>query len=192
MITYVITVSRTFPATHPRKGEKTLFVAKITEMLRSTAERQILAPKLHTIRVNYPLWKKRFEKIESGEACLSLRYWSGQPYRSKQIEFAVLTREDGIGIQKITMRREQLQDHVLYGARILDNGDLWPNNLTGENIIQCPVDTYARNDGLTPDDFIAWFAPTFEKALKKYGIFAYYSTAMEMEFAVIHFTKFRY
>jgi hypothetical protein len=51
---------------------------------------------------------------------------------------------------------------------------------------------YARNDGLTPEDFIAWFAPTFEKARKKYATLADLSTAMEMEFAVIHFTKYRY
>jgi len=178
MITYVITVSRTFPATHPRRGEQTGFTQKITSQ-----------KKYHTIRANYSLWKKRFEKIEAGEACLSLRYWSGKPYRSKQVEFLRLTREDGIGIQKITMRREELPDRILYGAQVLEEGQhIW----TGENITRTPVDMYARNDGLTPEDFIAWFAPTFEKARKKYATLADLSTAMEMEFAVIHFTKYRY
>lgn len=176
MITYVITVSRTFPATHPRRGEATGFTQKITSQ-----------KKLHTIRANYSLWKKRFQKIEAGEACLSLRYWSGKPYRSKQVEFLRLTREDGIGIQKITMRREELPDRILYGAQVLEEGQhIW----TGD--IRRPVDMYARNDGLTPEDFTAWFAPTFEKARKKYATLADLSTAMEMEFAVIHFTKYRY
>ena len=176
MITYVITVSRTFPATHPRRGEATGFTQKITSQ-----------KKLHTIRANYSLWKKRFQKIEAGEACLSLRYWSGKPYRSKQVEFLRLTREDGIGIQKIIMRREELPDRILYGAQVLEEGQhIW----TGD--IRRPVDMYARNDGLTPEDFTAWFAPTFEKARKKYATLADLSTAMEMEFAVIHFTKYRY
>ena len=176
MITYVITASRTFPATHPRRGEATGFTQKITSQ-----------KKLHTIRANYSLWKKRFQKIEAGEACLSLRFWSGKPYRSKQVEFLRLTREDGIGIQKIIMRREELPDRILYGAQVLEEGQhIW----TGD--IRRPVDMYARNDGLTPEDFIAWFAPTFEKARKKYATLADLSTAMEMEFAVIHFTKYRY
>lgn len=151
-----------------------------------------MGKKIHTIRANYELWKKRFDKIGAGEACLSLRYWSGKPYRSKQVEFLRLTRENGIGIQKITMRREELPDRILYGAQAMEEGDSWNSLLTGENITRTPVDMYARNDGLTPEDFIAWFAPTFEKARKKFATWADLSTAMEMEFAVIHFTKYRY
>ncbi len=189
MITYVITVSRTFPATHPRREEPTFFKEKIETAVMQYEKGHGLIEKLHTIRANYSLWKKRFEKIEAGEACLSLRYWSGKPYRSKQVEFLRLTREDGIGIQKITMRREELPDRILYGAQVLEEGQhIW----TGENITRTPVDRYARNDGLTPEDFTAWFAPTFEKARKKYATWADLSTAMEMEFAVIHFTKYRY
>ena len=146
-----------------------------------------MGKKIHTIRANYELWKKRFQKIEAGEACLSLRFWSGKPYRSKQVEFLRLTREDGIGIQKIIMRREELPDRILYGAQVLEE---WQHVWTRD--IRRPVDMYARNDGLTPEDFIAWFAPTFEKARKKYATLADLSTAMEMEFAVIHFTKYRY
>lgn len=177
MITYVITVSRTFPATHPRRGEQTNFIQKIIEQR-----------KYHTIRVNYPLWKKRFEKIEAGEACLSLRYWSGKPYRSKQVEVLRLTREDGIGIQKISMRMEKFPDRVLYGAKVLEDGDSW----TGESVIQHPIDMYARNDGLTPEEFIDWFSPTFYNMQKKYPLWYALSTSMEMEFAVIHLTKYRY
>ena len=187
MITYVITVSRAFPKIHKRAGQQTWFVEKINEARMPISDEPIMGKKIHTIRANYELWKKRFQKIEAGEACLSLRFWSGKPYRSKQVEFLRLTREDGIGIQKITMRREELPDRILYGAQVLEEGQhIW----TGD--IRRPVDMYARNDGLTPEDFIAWFAPTFEKARKKYATLADLSTAMEMEFAVIHFTKYRY
>ena len=39
--------------------------------------------KLHTIRANYPLWEKRIKDIQEGHAVLSVRQWSGKPYRSK-------------------------------------------------------------------------------------------------------------
>lgn len=192
MKTFVLTVSRIFPKYHKRAGQQTWFVEKINEARMPISDEPIMGKKIHTIRANYELWKKRFQKIEAGEACLSLRFWSGKPYRSKQVEFLRLTREDGIGIQKITMRREELPDRILYGAQVLEEGDSWNPLLTGKNITRTPVDMYARNDGLTPEDFIAWFAPTFEKARKKYATWADLSTAMEMEFAVIHFTKYRY
>lgn len=58
-------------------------------------------PKIHTIRSNYQLWEKRIAEVERGEACLSIREWTGKPYRSKQIEIARLTKDDGVGIQKL-------------------------------------------------------------------------------------------
>src|SRR5690554_4930802 len=115
MTTYVITLSRTFPGTHPRKGEQTLFVAMLIEVLKWNPDNPKLGGKLHTIRGNFPLWEKRFKKIEKGEACLSLRYWSEKPYRSKQVEFARLTREDGIGLQKIHLSRtrEPMDENII-------------------------------------------------------------------------------
>lgn len=189
MITYVITVSRTFPATHPRRGEPTFFKEKIETAVMQYEKGHGLIEKLHTIRANYPLWKKRFDKIGAGEACLSLRYWSGKPYRSKQVEFLRLTREDGIGIQRIAMRREENISFV-YSAEQINPIAHILRPIYETSIADLPY--IAINDGLTPEDFIAWFAPTFEKARKKYAIWADLSTAMEMEFAVIHFTKYRY
>lgn len=178
MITYVITVSRKFPATHPRRGEQTGFVEGIIEKT-----------KLHTIRSNYILWKKRFEKIDAGEACLSLRYWTGKPYCSKQQEFLRLTKEDGIGIQKVTMRQEIIQSSVFVAEKMTPIAYIsrpeFETNLA-------PLSYISMNDGLQPDEFIDWFSPAFDKARKKYDFIALCSTAMEIEFAVIHFTKFRY
>ena len=98
-----IMCSRTFPAGHPRKGEPTYFVEKIwncfrmgfalpdsyrqwvdryipllkgDEYLNSTAVRGF---KPHTIRPG--------SRFKPGEI-VSLRVWSGLPYRTKQIEFA--------------------------------------------------------------------------------------------------------
>ena len=91
MKTYILMLSKSFPAQHPRKGEPTGF----REAFRKT--------KLHTLRANYALWAKRFEEIAAGKACLSVRQWTGAPYRSKQKELARLTREDGIGIQRLSL-----------------------------------------------------------------------------------------
>jgi len=128
MKTYVITVSRNFPGKHPRKGEETCFIEKIKSGV-----------KLHTIRGNYELWVKRFEKIEKGEACLSLRYWEGKPYSSKQVEFLRLDKSDGIGIQKV-----EFFDY-LYGVNIDDR----PQGTF--------INVLAKNDGLNNADFESWF-----------------------------------
>lgn len=55
MKTYVLTFSRRFPGTHPRAGEATNFVEKI-----------LGHEKIHTIRSNFPLWKKRIEEVQKG------------------------------------------------------------------------------------------------------------------------------
>lgn len=128
MITYVVTISKVFPTTHIRKGQQTCFLGLI--------ERK---KKIHTIRGNYDFWAKRFQKIERGEACLSIRTWDGVPYYSNQTEHFRLTKEDGIGIQKV------LFDDYLYTCNI--DGERF-----GVNIENIPA-----NDGLDSKDFESWF-----------------------------------
>lgn len=128
MITYVLTISQKFPATHKRHGEPTNFYSSI-----------LAGKKRHTIRGNYKLWEKRFKKINEGEAILSIRAWDGKPYNSKQTELLKLDRTNGIGIEKIIF------DDYLYSCLI--NGKRF--SVTSEMI--------AQNDGLTIDDFGEWF-----------------------------------
>lgn len=85
MITYVLTLAKRFPATHPKKGTPTHFFTKILQ-----------EEKLHTIRGNYDLWKRRIDKINAGKAVLSIREWTGIPYRSPQRELAILRK---VGLQ---------------------------------------------------------------------------------------------
>lgn len=78
--TYVIMISKYFPATHQKKGLETNFETKINE-----------GTKIHTIRLNYELWKYRVNRINEHLAFLSMRQWTGSPYNyqsdgSKQIE----------------------------------------------------------------------------------------------------------
>lgn len=92
MKTYVIILSEKFPTTHTRKGQETDFRRLFLN-----------GNKIHTIRANFPLWEKRIAQIQKGEAVLSIRQWTGKPYRSKQVEIARLSYEDGVGIQELRL-----------------------------------------------------------------------------------------
>jgi len=158
MKTHILTISKTFPATHKRAGEETQFVDKILNAI----DNKEFNVKIHTIRSNYPLWEKRIREVQEGKAVLSLRFWSGKPYRSNQIEFLKLDKDSGIGIQIIS-------DFEQISVLVSDSFD--------DEI--CPIirlDNIAKNDGLSFDDFKEWF--------KKYDL----SEPM----AIIHFTNFRY
>lgn len=71
----VITLSKTFPAYHPRAGEQTGF-----------AKSFIIGRKIHTIRANVHGY------YQDGDI-VSVRQWSGKPYASKQVIL-----EDGVKI----------------------------------------------------------------------------------------------
>lgn len=87
---YVLMVSQRFPAGHFRAGEETRFSSAIQEF-----------KKIHTIRGNYEFWAKRFTEIAAGRAYLSVRTWSGLPYRSKQREIFRFDLRSGLGLQRI-------------------------------------------------------------------------------------------
>jgi len=144
--THVLTVSRSFPITHKRKGMPTYFVEKILSTIKGAS--YLCAEnmhKIHTIRANYELWKKRIEEVQDGNAVLSLRYWSGKPYNSKQVEFLVLDKNNNVGIQK-------LKDPTNFVVAEIDN-----NNVNWEDV--------ATNDGLSFDDFCNWFKVRINKPM---------------------------
>lgn len=126
LTTYVLTVSEFFPKTHTKTGTPTEFTHKIQHQA-----------KIHTIRGNYDLWEQRFKKIANGTAILSVRVWSGMPYKSKQKEIFRYDHSHQIGIQR------------------LEN----PNNLEFATIASksIPWVNVATNDGLSFDDFLDWF-----------------------------------
>lgn len=143
---YVLTVSQFFPKDHPRSGEPTSF----REAIHNSG-------KIHTIRGNYELWKKRFEKIENGDAYLSVRAWSGKPYKSEQIELFRFDKSHGIGIEKIQFREKMHHWYI--------NGVYKKLKLL----------RIASNDGLSVSDFLAWFNgyPTKEMAVIHFTKFRY-------------------
>ncbi len=130
MKTYVLIVSEKFPKTHKRAGEPTNFPLSIKHY-----------DKIHTIRGNFDLWKKRFDQIEAGNAVLSIRVWSGKPYRSEQQEIFRFDKTRGIGIEKLTFK------NGLFNFMLVNGEYCFPE-------IECDV---AKNDGLSYDDFEDWF-----------------------------------
>lgn len=142
MKTYVLLVSRTFPKGHKREGEGTFFVEKILAALGFSYLNDENIKKPHTCRKNYELWAKRIKEVQEGKAVLSLRYWSEKPYRSKQVEFAVLDKDSGVGVQKLLFGINDL----LYPVA---GEGIWLRGLNLENL--------AKNDGLSIEDFKDWF-----------------------------------
>ena len=148
----VITFSRFFPATHPRKGEPTYFVehiwdslmdaaelsmSKVVELSRSTGIGELdfyklratePQPKHHTIRAGNR-WKV-------GDK-FSPRVWSGKPYASKQIIIA-----PDIEIKKIWNIGMTWGDYS------------WFISHDGRPL---SLDLIAKNDGLETSDFKSWF-----------------------------------
>lgn len=148
---YIITLSKFFLKQHIRAGEETGFKDSFLK-----------GKKVHTIRANYNLWEARIKEVQEGNAVLSIRQWSGIPYRSKQNEITELSKEDGVGIQKLTFNKDS------NGMFFLEDYDI-----DGKYI---ELDKLASNDGLLTEDWSRWF--------KKYDL--------SKPMAVIHFTSFRY
>ena len=111
--------------------------------------------KKHTLRSNYRFWKRRIDELEKGNAYLSIRKWKGKPYRSNQIEVMRLTKDDQVGIQKVK---------YCGGSFFIE-----------KNKVSTDKRVISINDGLSLQDFKAWFSPY------KPG-----------EMAIIHFSEFRY
>ena len=169
---YRLGVSRTFPTTHPRKGELTYFKQKIELALMKQENPNLeikaqypngveLEPKIHTIRANHQLWAKRMAEVQAGRAVIELFYWSEKPYKSKQVVFATLDKDSGCGVQELSF---------------VSNKFNYPKVNWG--LVCCWIDVaeLSKNDGLSLDDFKAWF--------KGYEL--------SHPMAIIHFTKFRY
>lgn len=144
MKTYTLMISRYSPKGHKKENENTYFPEKILygqgyKWPKNYDFRPIIdiMSKIHTIRQNYPLWLQRIKEVQAGRAELSLRYWSGKPYRSKQVEFLRLGKEDGVGIESL--------EETFLGWYI----DKYESDYNTEDI--------AKNDGLNKSDFVNWF-----------------------------------
>lgn len=142
MRTYVIMLSKVFPKGHIREGEPTGFKEKL-----------LSGEKIHTIRSNYPLWEKRIKEVQEGTALISVRQWEDKPYRSKQIEIARFTKENGVGIETLCLQPIGQMDYNLDTLPGLDS-----------------------HDGLSREDWLSWFeeAPRQPLPIIHFTPFRYY------------------
>lgn len=177
----VVTLSKKFFPAHYRAGQETEFKAKV-----------LAETKKHTCRSNYEYWAKKIAKVKETGGGLSVRQWSEKPYRSPQ-EIIKDIPADIIGVQKLELRRTKIvANHYAEGIEkpLITIAEYeYTATVDGVNI---PVELLAANDGLTPEEYKAWFAPVFDKAEKENEVLAKLSAATIMDFAIIHFTKFRY
>lgn len=166
----VVTLSKKFFPQHPRKGEETLFREKV-----------LSGSKRHTCRSNYEYWKEKVDRLKEVGGVLSVRQWSANPYRSPQ-EIITDIPAELVGVQKLILHREkEVTEHHAEGTpepvAVVTNFK-YTAVVDGYNT---PLELLAENDGLTPEEYKAWFSPVFDK-----------EKADTLEFAIIHFTKERY
>ena len=164
LIRYAVPVSRYFPSTHVRKGDKTEFVDSI-----------YFGKKLHTIRNNKNnVWTKRMKKVLEGKAVIDLFYWKLPGGRwtkdNEQIVFARLDKNSGCGVQELIFGYDPTTFSECIDYPIILNHDKKSFDL------DLKTDVIAKNDGLSLEDFKSWF--------KGYEL--------SEPLAIIHFTKFRY
>ena len=156
---YIIMLSKYYPATHPQAGKPTFFREKLDGALLPDGTNW---HKLHTIRANWKLWAGRLYDVRNGVAELSIRQWTGKPYRSKTVEIKRLGQSDGVGVQMLRFDKDR-DGNVSWNFFDIDGK--YPE-----------IKDVAFYDGLSLEDWKAW--------LKDYDL--------TKPMAVIQFTKFRY
>lgn len=161
---YRLGVSRNFPTTHPRKGDKTGFVDSI-----------YFGNKIHTIRRNLEKWAAIMIEVQEGKAIIEIFYWEQNGGRfvkgNKQIVFLTLDKDSGCGVQELGF----YYNGNMKNGLTTDNPYIFNGNIPDIDPV-ISVETLSKNDGLSLEDFKAWF--------KDYDL--------SKPMAIIHFTSFRY
>jgi len=182
-----VMLSKTFFPQHPKAGEPTEFREKV-----------LTGTKRHTCRCNYDYWKTRIETLKKRQGILSLRQWSGKPYQKGSTQEPILDIAASlIDVQQLVMIRKKLDEPEyvevepgLYQPRPAYD---YEASIDGTHY---PVELIAQNDGLTVEDFKAWFNPVFDEYAQQVtltkGNEVIEPSELTMLFAVIHFTTFRY
>lgn len=167
-------ISTKYPAYHPKAGQDTYFDIKLKNSLSghdqaileyydkdfNKTKMLITGRKIHTIRENYTLWSERIKQVQEGKAVLSIRIWRGQPYKSKQREIVRITKDNHPAVEFVVFCNDTAEV-----SERLSSLKSYPVNL----------EELANNDGLTIEDFKAWF-----------------KNKIVWSGAIIHFTTFRY
>lgn len=163
-------ISTKYPAYHPKAGQDTYFDIKLKNGIKGYASDMLLyydkdfnivsERKIHTIRENYTLWSERIKQVQSGKAVLSIRTWRGQPYKSKQREIEIITKENHPAVEFVMIGKSTaaVSEHFL-----------------SQRLIDVSLEELDKNDGLTLEYFKEWFKnkATFIGAIIHFTPFRY-------------------
>lgn len=159
----VVMLTKVFFDQHPRAGEPTNFASLVKQGL-----------KVHTCRDNYQYWADKVAKLKEAGGTLSVRQWSGKPYRSPQ-EIVVEIPASEVEVSELTMEHnfypEPNRPHheCHYYRAMIDNKPIDMKKL-------------AQNDGFSRvEDFTEFIQPLFTKYQKRV-----------IRLAIIHFNSYRY
>lgn len=136
ILTYVISIADKFPPCHPKNRQPTEFLKSV-----------LSGEKTHTVRGNYEKWVQRAEKINNGEAILSLRRWDGKPY-GKGVKPVEVARYTKIQVQALEINPLRIYSVLIDGGKCNGQGQPYKDILP----------EIAKNDGFSSvADFLAWF-----------------------------------
>lgn len=131
---YVLIISQYYPNYHPLAGQETMFHALIRN-----------GRKIHTIRKNVHLWERRAQEVKEGRAVISVRVWTGIPYRSPMAEIFQL---ESIEVERLY----KIDGKYQVGGREISRAIL------------------AQNDGLSDQAFADWFLDDSEPNVSDFVI----------------------
>lgn len=123
---------------------------------------------------------------------LSLRQWSGKPYeKGSHTETVLDVPASMVEVQRLVMRRTKDTESEVYveGEDGVFAKAAQYNYFAEVEGTPIDVATLAKNDGLSLEDFKAWFNPVFDEYEAQHGQGV---KASSLTFAVIQFTTFRY
>ena len=148
MKTYYIMFSRVFPDTYYKTGD-TNFKQLILEGIKTS-----------TIRENLDFWKPRINKVQQGQAILSLREWTGKPLRSAQREFTQITQDDHLAIDPVRIHHAPGKASVWVGDDEI--GNIFHHGLNDIYDYSTRLKEFSTREGFpTVGDFFQWFNVEF-------------------------------
>ena len=157
MNTVVVMLTKEFFKGHPMAGKPTNF---------STLVKQ--GKKIHTCRDNHDYWAGKIEALKKNGGVLSIREWSGKPYRSNQNV-----------IMDVPASEVHVSTLELHRIITVYNEKRYYATIGGKPISMAKL---AGNDGFNfQTDFEAFLDPIFDMR-----------GADVVKLAIIHFNSYRY
>ena len=148
-----IMLSAKFFPGHFKAGGNTDFARKV-----------INGTKKHTVRSNYEYWRIKLEQAkETTGRVVSLRQWEDKPYRSRQ-QVILDIPASRCNVQRLEIERLMCSPLEDTAKSIYFDGYYYFGYIEkGCGLKKVSLSEVAKNDGLSPVEFAAFFAPVFDR-----------------------------